>query len=88
MKLTDVVKKHGFKPSELAEIKNAKLYQRVNPDGVNELLCVQKIGNVMRIDRLAVMNWDGMVLPVGQPVNQILPKEDVEGYLDTTLVAV
>ena len=45
MKLTEVVAQHGFSPSDLREIQNAKLYQRQNPDGVLELLCVQKIGD-------------------------------------------
>ena len=69
MKLTEVVARHGFSPSDLGEIQNAKLYQRQNPDGVLELLCVQKIGNVMRVDRQPLMaiplGDQPMLLPVG-----------------------
>ena len=55
MKLTDVVKQHGFQVSNIADIKNAKLYTRVNPDGVLEILCVQQVGNLFRIDRMPVI---------------------------------
>ena len=51
MKLRNVVAEHGFAPSQLGEIENAKLYARHNEDGVMELLCIQKVGNVMRVDR-------------------------------------
>ena len=85
MKLTDVVKQHGFEPSELAEIKDAKLYQRINADGISEILCVQRIGNVMRINRIALLIGSGMVLPLSEPINQILPTEKVEDYLNKTL---
>ena len=88
MKLSNVVKQHGFVPSDLAEIKDAKLYQRINEDGVSELLCVQKIGNVMRINRIALLIGSGMVLPLSEPLNQILPTAEVESYLNTTLTPV
>ena len=85
MKLTDVVKQHGFVPSDMAEIENAKLYQRINQDGVSELLCVQKIGNVMRINRIALLVGSGIVLPLSEPLDQILPTDKVEDYLTKTL---
>ena len=87
MKLSKVVAKHGFSPSDLGKVKNAKLYQRQNADGVLELLCVQKIGNVMRIDRIALASMMGTLLPVSEPVNQLIHKENTEDYLNTTLAA-
>ena len=87
MKLSKVVAKHGFSPSNLGKVKNAKLYQRQNADGVLELLCVQKIGNVMRIDRIALASMMGMLLPMSEPVNELVPKENTEDYLNTTLAA-
>ena len=90
MKLTEVVARHGFSPSDLVEIQNAKLYQRQNPDGVLELLCVQKIGNVMRVDRQPLMaiplGDQPMLLPVGEGVkNLIIPTNEVEKFLNSTL---
>ena len=85
MKLSDVVAQHGFEPSDLAEIKNAKLYQRINQDGVSELLCVQKIGNVMRINRIALLIGSGIVLPLSEKLDQLLPTDKVEDYLTKTL---
>ena len=91
MKLTEVVAQHGFSPSDLGEIQNAKLYQRQNPDGVLELLCVQKIGNVMRVDRQPLMaiplGDQPMLVPIGEGLNNmIIPKEQVESFLNSTLV--
>ena len=90
MKLTEVVARHGFSPSELGEIQNAKLYQRQNPDGVLELLCVQKIGDVMRVDRQPLMALplgdQPVLVPIGEGVsNMIIRKEQVEKYLNSTL---
>ena len=95
MKLSNVVAGHGFRPSELASIDNAKLYERHNDDGVMELLCVQKIGNVMRVDRQPLLAFMGgtedvlgapILLPVGTGIsNQIVPKENLEDYLNSTL---
>ena len=85
MKLTDVVNKHGFEPSNLAEIKDAKLYQRINSDGVSELLCVQKVGNIMRINRIALLIGNGIVLPLSEPLDKILPTDKLEEYLNKTL---
>ena len=90
MKLTEVVAQHGFSPSDLGEIQNAKLYQRQNPDGVLELLCVQKIGNVMRVDRQPLMaiplGDQPMLVPIGEGLNNmIIPKEQVESFLNSTL---
>ena len=95
MKLSDVVAEHGFRPSELGSIENAKLYERLNNDGVMELLCVQKMGQVMRVDRqplLAINPEDvqgkPMLLPIGTGVNnQIVPRDSLEDYLNTTLAA-
>ena len=93
MQLSDVVAEHGFRPSELGSIENAKLYERHNNDGVMELLCVQKMGQVMWVDRqplLAISTEDvqetPMLLPIGTGINnQIVPRESLEGYLNTTL---
>ena len=95
MKLSDVVAEHGFRPSELGSIENAKLYERLNNDGVMELLCVQKMGQVMRVDRqplLAINPEDvqgkPMLLPIGTGVNnKIVPRDTLEDYLNTTLAA-
>ncbi len=87
MRLSEVVSRHGFSSCDLADIKNAKLYARSNPDGVTELLCVQKVGNVFRIDRLPMMQLaPDVLIPVGEGItNQIVPKEDTENYLNLTL---
>ena len=95
MKLSDVVAEHGFRPSELGSIENAKLYERHNNDGVIELLCVQKMGQVMRVDRqpLIAISPDDvqetpMLLPIGTGINnQIVPRERLEDYLNNTLAA-
>ena len=95
MKLSDVVAEHGFRPCELGSIENAKLYERHNNDGVMELLCVQNMGQVMRVDRqplLAVSTEDlhetPMLLPVGTGIsNQIVPRDNLEDYLNSTLTA-
>ena len=55
MKLSAVVKRHGFEKSDMAEIKDALLYERDNLDGVSEFLCVQKVGNIMRVNRIALL---------------------------------
>ena len=85
MKLSDVVAQHGFQPSDLGEIHNAKLYQRENSDGALELLCVQKIGNVMKVNHIALLQMMGMMLPMNEPLDQLVPKEQVEGFLNTIL---
>ena len=86
MKLTSLVSQHGFTPSDLGDIENAKLYQRQNPDGALELLCVQKIGNVFRVDRQALGSMMGMLVPLGEGLsNFIVPKDELEGFLGKTL---
>lgn len=93
MRLSDVVANHGFAPCNLATIENARLYQRQHDDGVLELLCVQKIGAEMRVDRqpLIPMVIDGQLtmpifLPLGNAVsNQHIPTDRLEDYLNTTL---
>ncbi|MFL0781052.1 MAG: hypothetical protein AB8E74_03635 [Prochlorococcus sp.] len=87
MKLTDVVAQHGFEPCDLARIENARLYVRTNSDGVTELLCVQKQGELMQIDRLPLLIAPGVTLPVGDQLKTTLPKAELEGYLNTTLAA-
>ena len=95
MKLSDVVASHGFTPSTLGIIDNAKLYERQNADGVIELLCVQKIDSAMRVDRQPLMAiatpdtmHEPMLLPVGKALyNQIIPKDRLESYLNSTLAA-
>ena len=93
MRLTDVVAHHGFAPCNLATIENARLYQREHDDGVLELLCVQKIGSEMRVDRqpLIPLVIDGrlsmpVLLPLGEAISdQRVPTEQLEDYLNTTL---
>ena len=89
MKLSDVVAQHGYQPSELGEIEKARLYERRNADGALELLCVQKIGNVFRVDRQALAELPGLgMLPLGQGVaNELIPRAELEGYLEATLAA-
>ena len=95
MKLSDFVASHGFTPSTLGIIDNAKLYERQDADGVIELLCVQKIGSAMRVDRQPLMAiatpdtmHEPMLLPVGKAIsNQIIPKDRLESYLNSTLAA-
>ena len=89
MKLSDVVAQHGYQPSELGEIEKARLYERRNADGALELLCVQKIGNVFRVDRQALAELPGLgMLPLGQGVaNELIPRAELEGYLQATLSA-
>ena len=93
MRLTDVVAHHGFAPCNLATIENARLYQREHDDGVLELLCVQKIGSEMRVDRqpLIPLVIDGrlsmpVLLPVGEAISdQCVPTERLEDYLNISL---
>ena len=90
MKLSNVVAEHGFAPSQLGEIENAKLYARHNEDGVMELLCVQKVRNVMRVDRQPLLPFSTeefpMFFPIGTGVrNQIVPRDSLEDYLNITL---
>ena len=90
MKLSDVVSRHGFTPSDLGQIDNAKLYERDAGNAISELLCVQKIGNIMKVNRMAIMVAQGpdgrpIIMPIGTPVDKIVPKDDLEKYLNTTL---
>ena len=93
MKLSDVVGEHGFIPSELGQIDQAKLYERQNDDGSLEILCIQKIGNAMRVDRQPVVamamhghEQSTLFLPIGTGIkNHIILKENLEDYLNTTL---
>ena len=92
MKLSDVVARHGFSPSQMGVgiIKDAKLYERSGGNGVTELLCVQKIGNIMKVNRMVVMiaqdqSGQPVVMPVGTPVDKIIKKEELEKYLNVTL---
>ena len=93
MRLSDVVAHHGFAPSNLATIENARLYQRQHDDGVIELLCVQMLGAMMRVDRqpLIPLMIDGqfsmpLFLPVGEALSdQPIPTDRLEDYLNSTL---
>ena len=93
MRLTEVVANHGFAPCNLATIENARLYQREHDDGVLELLCVQKIGTEMRVDRqpLIPLVIEGklsmpVLLPVGEAISdQRIPTNQLEYYLNTIL---
>ena len=95
MKLSDVVAEHGFRPCELGSIENAKLYERHNNDGVMELLCVQKLGEMMRVDRqplVAISTEDlhqpPLLLPIGTGINnRVVPRDSLEDYLKSTLAA-
>ncbi len=85
MKLTDLVRQHGFTPSDLGQIKDAKLYERDSGNAVSELLCVQKIGNIMRVSRIAIQVLPGLMLPLGNPVDKLIDKNKLESYLNLTL---
>lgn len=88
MKLSKVVAKHGFKTSQLGEINKAKLYERTSPNsGATELLCVQKIGNVFKVDTIELLNFGSMVLPMGGRSSEIIPRDDLEGYLNSLFEA-
>ena len=83
MKLTDLVATYGYAPSDKGEISKAKLYERTNPDGVTELLCVQKVGYLFRVDLLPLMlhpMFGAQV--VGQPLqNYMIHKDELEEFL-------
>ena len=90
MKLTDLVAQHGFSPSDLGSIKDAKLYERDAGNAISELLCVQKIGNIMKVNRITIMIAQGpggqpIIFPVGSAVDKIVPKGELENYLNSTL---
>ncbi len=85
MKLTNVVAKYGFVPSTLAQINNSNLYDRKNSDLVKELLCVQRIGNGMRVERMLLLIAAGLIIPIGEAVQEILPTSELEGFLEETL---
>ncbi len=93
MKLSDIVGEHGFIPSKLGQIDQAKLYERHNADGILELLCIQKIGDAMRVDRQPLLamaihhNHSSIIFhPIGEGIkNFIVPNENLEDYLNTTL---
>ena len=93
MKLSDVVGEHGFVRSELGQIDQAKLYERQNADGILEILCIQKIGNAMRVDRQPLIAMEAhshgqstCFLPIGQGIkNQLILTENLEDYLNSTL---
>lgn len=87
MRLTDVVARYGFEPCGLARIKNARLYARMNVDGITELLCVQKDGDLMHVDRLPLILAPGISLPVGNQLKMTLPKPKLEDYLNKTLAS-
>ena len=95
MKLSDVVAGYGFTPSALGSIDNARLYERHNNDGVVELLCVQKLGEMMRVDRqplLAIstenLQQPPLLLPIGTAINnRLVPRDSLEDYLNSTLSA-
>ena len=89
MKLTNVVKQHGFVPSELARVDSALLYQRQNSDGAIELLCVQKLGehtHNMRVGRVTLLILPGpTIMQMGTRVDKIIGKGELEEYLNLTL---
>ena len=93
MQLSDVVASHGFQPCPLARVDNGRLYQRQNLDGVLELLCIQKIGDSMRVDRQPLIPLNPgdifnapLFLPIGEAISDCrLPRDQLEDYLNTTL---
>tara|TARA_B100000073_G_scaffold222813_1_gene185580 strand:+ start:40 stop:321 length:282 start_codon:yes stop_codon:yes gene_type:complete len=93
LRLNDVVAKHGFTPCNLATIDDARLYRGEHDDGFLELLCVQKIGAEMRVDRQPMIPLviDGqLTMPVFLPVrkavsDQHIPTDRLQDYLNTTL---
>ena len=88
-----MVASHGFKPCRLARIDNGRLYQRQNLDGVLELLCIQKICDIMLVDRQPLIPLNPrdlfnapLFLPIGEAISDCrLPKDQLEDYLNTTL---
>ena len=82
MKLTDLVASYGYSPSDRGEISKAKLYERKNPDGVTELLCVQKVGYLFRVDLMAMSETPFGVQPVGSPLhNHMVHKDELEEFM-------
>jgi hypothetical protein len=83
LKPTDIVARHGYRPSDLGEINQARLYERHHPDGARTLLCVQKIGQRFRLDRQAFTAVPGLgVRPLGAGVAKaIIPCDALEAYL-------
>ena len=82
MKLTDVMKSHGWNlyPTD-KDYNKLKIYQK------NDMfLGVQKIGNVFRVDIQQCMNLGGMMLPSQKVLdNQIVPLESLEHTLNELL---
>ena len=60
-----------------------------------ELLCVQKLGEMMRVDRqplVAISTEDlhqpPLLLPIGTGINnRVVPRDSLEDYLNSTLAA-
>ena len=82
MKLSDVMKSHGWTPYQTEkDYDKLKVYQK------NDLLLgVQKIGNVFRVDIQQCMNLGGMMLPAQKVLdNQIVPLNSLELTLNNLL---
>lgn len=83
MKLTDLVKTHGWDPYPVGPgYKNLKVYSKPG-----YLLGVQKIGNVYRVDAQQTMELGGTLLPISKALdNQIIAKEQLEPAIKALLL--
>jgi len=88
MKLSEVVAKFGFTKSDMASIKDAFLFERDVNGLLSEFLCIQKIGDIMRVDRAVVAIQPGFIQQIGTPVNKLIHKTGLEEYLNLTLAPV
>ena len=82
MKLTDVMKTHGWSPYQTEkDYDKLKVYQKDNL-----LIGVQKIGNVFRLDIQQCLNLNGMMIPHQKVLDkQIVPKDSLEPALNEIL---
>ena len=82
MKLTDVMKSHGWEPYETDKDYNKlKVYQK------DDLFFgVQKIGNVFRLDIQQCINLGGMMFPSQKVVDsEMIPREALEDTINQIL---
>lgn len=82
MKLTNIMKNHGWSSYELDKPSNKlKVYQKND-----YLVGVQKIGNVFRLDVHHCLNLGGMILPSQRIINnEIIRRDALESTLDHIL---
>jgi len=82
VKLSDIMKNHGWSNYELGKPSNKlKVYQK---EGF--FLGVQKIGNLFRLDIQQVFDLGGFILPGDKVVdNTIIPRDQLEATLNEIL---